>query len=395
MMYSTIPVGQSRLLSSPNSFKLLVFGSNSQAGTTITGAPGTVYPTWDEQVTIAQLAESANFEALLSGARWMGYGGKTNYQGRTLETFPWAAGLAALTSRIQIFATYHVPTAHPVRIAKTVATIDQIARGRFGLNVVAGWNAHEIELFGSAQREHDLRYEYAADFLDVVNRLLASDGRTFDIDNDHFHIKGAYSEPGPVQTPRPVYMAAGLSPTGRDFAARYADVSFIPGEDPEKAAPIVADTRRRAAGYGREILAFGHSTIVCADTEKEAQDYYRYFVDEMGDFEAARNLMSTLFGATLDESGQARTFEPPRAMMRNFIGGNAIIGTPEQIVEAFLARSRAGLDGCAVSWVNYADGLAQFREQILPLMIQAGLRVEEDEPAAAVLPGTSGSGVAV
>jgi FMNH2-dependent dimethyl sulfone monooxygenase len=324
-MYNTIPVSESRLLGSPNAFKLAVFGFNSQGGCTITEAPGTVYPTWEEQVKIAQLAERCNMEALLPGARWMGYGGKTNFQGRTFEPFPWAAALAAITSRIQVFATYHVPTAHPVRIAKTIATIDQIAGGRFGVNIVAGWNVQEIELFGSEQREHDLRYEYAADFFDVVGQLLAGNGETRDIDTEYFHLKGAYSEPGPVQTPRPAYMAAGLSPAGRDFAAHYADVSFIPAADLTAAEKIIADTRRRAAGYGREILVFGQSTIVCADTEKEAQDYYRYYVEEKGDFDAARNLVTSLFGSTIDETGKVRSTAIPvdrdNPMLRAMVAG--------------------------------------------------------------------------
>jgi FMNH2-dependent dimethyl sulfone monooxygenase len=388
-MYPHIPVAQSRLLSSPNPFKLAVFGFNSQGGCTITEAPGTVYPTWEEQVRIAQLAERANIEALLPGARWTGYGGRTDFQGRTFEPFPWAAALAAITSRIQVFATYHVPTAHPVRVAKTIATIDHIAQGRFGVNIVAGWNAQEIEMFGSEQREHDLRYEYAADFFEVVQQLLTREGY-FDIDTEYFHIKGGYSEPKPIQTPRPVYMAAGLSPAGRDFAARYADVSFMPAGDLEAAATIIADTKRRAREeYNRDVLVFGQTTIVCADTEKEAQDYFTYYVDEKGDFEAARNLVSSLFGATLDEAGQQRSTLPPadtaNPMLRAMVaghGGKALVGTPEQIVAGFLERAKVGLDGSA----NYADGLTQFREQILPLMVEAGLRVDEDEPTAAVLP---------
>jgi dimethylsulfone monooxygenase len=68
-------------------------------------------------------------------------------------------------------------------------------------------------------------------------------------------------------------------------------------------------------------------------------------------------------------------------------GGGPLVGTPEQIVEGLLARSKAGLDGAAISWVNYAEGLEQFHEQILPLMIEAGLRVNEDEPEPAILPG--------
>jgi FMNH2-dependent dimethyl sulfone monooxygenase len=393
-MYPQIPLDQSRLLGSPNPFKLACFGFNGQGGCSITEAPGGVYPTWEEQVRIAQLAEAANLEALLPGARWAGFGGTTNFQGRSFETFAWAAGLAAITSKIQVFCTYHVPTAHPVRVAKTIATIDHISRGRFGVNIVAGWNAHEIGMFGAEQREHDDRYGYAEDFFTVVNDLLTREGY-FDVDSTYFQIKGAYSEPKPIQTPRPVYMAAGMSPRGRDFAARFADISFIPPMDMSTVGELVADTKRRAReDHGREILVFSQTPIVCADTEKEAQDYLHYYVDEQGDFVAARNLLSTLFGATIDQHGFENKplpeGEKANPMLRSMVaghGGKALVGTPEQIVEGFAELTAAGFDGAAVSWVNYEDGLKQFNSDVLPLMIQAGLRVQEPVPTPAQLPG--------
>src|SRR4051794_7673614 len=126
------------LLHSRNPFKLAVFGFNVSGGCSMTSAEGTIEVVWQESVRIAQLAERAGFDALIPVARWKGYGGETNFNDRCFETLTWAAGLAALTSRIQIFATVHIPTVHPVRAAKEAATIDHISDGRFGLNIVAG-----------------------------------------------------------------------------------------------------------------------------------------------------------------------------------------------------------------------------------------------------------------
>jgi FMNH2-dependent dimethyl sulfone monooxygenase len=56
-------------------------------------------------------------------------------------------------------------------------------------------------------------------------------------------------------------------------------------------------------------------------------------------------------------------------------------------VEGFAELTAAGFDGAAVSWVNYEDGLKQFNSDVLPLMIQAGLRVQEPVPTPAQLPG--------
>ena len=62
-------------------------------------------------------------------ARWIGYGGATNFQHNVLETLTWAAGLLARTKNITIFATTHTGVHNPVIAAKQLATLDQIGHG--------------------------------------------------------------------------------------------------------------------------------------------------------------------------------------------------------------------------------------------------------------------------
>ncbi|GGM94914.1 luciferase [Lentzea pudingi] len=390
-MTTRTPVAESPLLSGPHRLKLATFGFNAQGGTTITSAEGPPDTDWDQQVRIAQLSEAAGIEAVLPGARWLGYGGRTNFQGRSYDTFAWAAAIAAVTTRCQVFATFHLPTAHPVRVAKTIATIDHVSGGRFGLNIVAGWNVDELSMFGLTQRDHDERYDFGDDYLAVLNQLLDHDG-FFDHTGPYFELKRGYSEPKPLQSPRPVYMAAGLSPRGRRFAAQHADISFMAVQDVSKIAPAIAQTKQEARDFGRDLMVFVQTPIVCADTEKEAQELLGHYVDEMGDFEAARNMVSSLFGNTLDTTGAQRDVpveEGVRAFLRLAVAGHGaapLIGTPEQIVDALLVRAEAGIDGVTLSWLNYEEGLVQFQEKILPLLVQAGLRVDEDLPASSPEP---------
>ncbi len=63
--------------------------------------------------------------------------------------------MAALTQRLHLFVTCHIPVFHPMLAAKMAATIDAISAGRVGLNLVAGNNAAEFGMFGIEQREHD------------------------------------------------------------------------------------------------------------------------------------------------------------------------------------------------------------------------------------------------
>jgi FMNH2-dependent dimethyl sulfone monooxygenase len=55
-------------------------------------------------------------------------------------------------------------------------------------------------------------------------------------------------------------------------------------------------------------------------------------------------------------------------------GSVPMVGTPEPIVDQFFALRKTGVDGVALSWFTYEEGLQQFNEQILPLLVDAGLR---------------------
>ena len=161
---------------SPHKLKLGVFGLNVSHGCAMTDRPDTLKAEWQESVRVTQLAEQAGIEAVIPVARWKGMGGKVNFNHRNFETFTWAAGLAAKTEEIGVFATFHVPTVHPVRAAKEVATIDHISGGRFGLNIVAGWNEREIAMFGVPQKEHDVRYDVADDWISLCKELWTVEG---------------------------------------------------------------------------------------------------------------------------------------------------------------------------------------------------------------------------
>ena len=132
-------------------------------------------PTWDNVKRLTRMADTAGFEALVPVARWRGFGGVTNFNGACFETFTWAAGVGGVTDRAAVFATSHVPTIHPIVAAKQATTIDHITGGRFALNIVCGWFVPELEMFGAPIMEHDERYAYATEWLEVHE--AAVDGR--------------------------------------------------------------------------------------------------------------------------------------------------------------------------------------------------------------------------
>ena len=356
-----------------NRVKLALFGLNCDCGCTITTAEGRWELDWPNTVRVAVLADAAGIEGLVPIARWRGFGGVTNFNGATYETYTWAAGLAAATRHTMVFSTSHVPTVHPVRAAKEGATVDHISRGRFGLNVVCGWAKTELGMFGGPPMDHETAYAYAEEWLEIVRRLW-TEAAEFDYAGRFFTLQRVWGQPKPLQRPHPPIMQAGASPTGRRFAARYADMAFINAHQGAREvyrADIEKLRQMAWEEFGRELQIWGHAYVVCRPTEKEARDYLRYYVEEKGDWIAADALTSAM--------GLPQSVPPERlaAVKYDFVagwGGYPLVGTAEQIVDELAALADVGFDGWMLSWVNYEAELRQWLDEVMPLLEQAGLR---------------------
>lgn len=355
--------------------KLGTFGSNLRGGCAImTTAEGILQADWPSTLMIAKLADEMEFEAVVPVGRWRGYGGTTNFHGPSFEPYSWAAGIGGATKYPCIFVTSHVGTIHPVMAAKQGVTIDHITGGRFALNIVAGWYAAEMEMFGVPLLDHDSRYEMAAEWIEIVRRLWTEE-REFDYDGRYYQIKKGYMQPKPLQKPFPVLMNAGGSEKGRHYAARYCDLAFVAlgTDDPSGAASKIRSYRELARkDYARDINIWSYAYVVQADTQREAEQYFDYCVNRCGDWEAAKNLAGIL-------GMNERTMSPDdlSAAMAHLIagwGGYPLIGTKEAIVEGLLKLSRMGLDGVLLSWPRYIDDMRRFQQETLPLLKQSGLR---------------------
>ncbi|MGH2849761.1 MAG: LLM class flavin-dependent oxidoreductase, partial [Solirubrobacteraceae bacterium] len=312
-------------------------------------------------------------DGIVPVARWRGYGGSANLGDRSFETFIWATGLLANTRRIQVFATFHVPLAHPVLAAKMVATADHVSGGRFGLNIVAGWYTAELSMFGLTQREHDERYEVADEWAQVIKQLWTQPGE-HDFHGQYFEVPAGVLEPKPLQKPYPTIMNAGTSPAGRAFAAKHSDVIFAGLTNSETAAQQIAEIKELARErFGREIRVFGRGHIVCRDTEEEALAVYDHVHRQVADYEGAANVT----GISKQHSQSTDWSADERKLLEGMIAGFwgiTMVGSPDQVAQKMLDLHAAGADGIAISFVNYDEGLDQLEHELLPRLVQAGVR---------------------
>ena len=368
------PRGATSPLFNDNKFKIGTFATNVSNGCAISTVDGTFQTNWPSAVKLAKLADRAGFEAIVPVARWRGFGGVTNFNGSCFETYTWAAGLAMATEYSAIFATSHVPTVHPVMAAKQATTIDHISNGRFALNIVCGWFEPEMEMFGAKIMEHEQRYEYATEWLQIMKRLW-TETEEWDFSGDFFKINRGFHQPKPIQGPHPPLMNAGGSETGRHYAAKHCDMAFvlISGFDDETARRDINRVREIAhKEYKRDIQVWTNSYCVIGDTEKDARAFLDYYVKEKGDWVAVDNIAKGIGVQT-----QMMPPEAAEAFKFHFIagwGGFPLVGSAEQIAREIKRLSDLGLDGTLVNWPRYEEGLRRFIAEVVPLLEDQGLR---------------------
>jgi alkanesulfonate monooxygenase SsuD/methylene tetrahydromethanopterin reductase-like flavin-dependent oxidoreductase (luciferase family) len=350
-----------------NKFKLGLFGLNCSGGLSLTKAPERWDASWDNNATAARLADEAGLEFLLPIGRWHGYRGETDTQGSTFETLTWACGLLAQTKEITTFGTLHVAFVNPVFAAKQMVTADQIGHGRFGLNIVSGWNPGEFGMMGVALNEHDDRYAYSEEWLHIVKRIW-SEHEAFDHEGRFFKLKDVLGKPKPYWGSRPVLVSAGNSPTGRSFAATHADCLFtaIPKLE-DMPAKIEAFKSLAPPGQIRNVFSSTH--VMARPTRKEAQDFHHYIVYEQGDWEAAE------YAANLRGSRTNTWMKEQENLKARLISGAGypVIGSYDDVVDTFRKLNEAGLDGAAMGMINYVNDFPHIRE-LLPRMERIGLR---------------------
>src|SRR5262249_50586558 len=192
-------------------------------------------------------------------------------QGATLETITWATGLLALTKRLTVFGTVHAPLFNPIIAAKEMVTADHIGEGRFGLNIVVGWNEGEFAMFGVQQRDHESRYEYAQEWINVI-KMIWSDKEDFDFDGQYLHMTGIRGKPKRQGGPQRVIRNGGAWPVGRAFAIRNCDAFFLQASRTslDETAQRVAHAKTQAREQGRELGVYTVGVVTCKPTKKEA-----------------------------------------------------------------------------------------------------------------------------
>jgi FMN-dependent oxidoreductase (nitrilotriacetate monooxygenase family) len=188
------------------------------------------------------------------------------------DPVPLVSYLAAVTHHIGIAPTLTSTFYPPFLLARLLSTLDHFSAGRVAWNIVTATNDRAGQNYGlPGQPEHDLRYDMADEYIDVVSKLWESwepgavvmdeaTGVFADPTKVHaIDFEGRfYKSRGPLNVPRspqgrPVFVAPGASPRGRKFSGRNAEIVLAGHADDITAMKDYRDeVHRHAAAYGRD-----------------------------------------------------------------------------------------------------------------------------------------------
>lgn len=376
---------------SGNALELGLFAWNVKGGMTASKAVLTNparyadYWQWPTARRLVQLAEQIGLEYQVPFARWIGHEGATDYNGSNLDFLTSAAALAPVTDRLGIFSTAHVTYGfHPLHFAKFGACIDHISGGRWGLNIVSGYNQYEMLAFGKkVPIEHDTAYEMADEFTTLLKHLWTSDDK-IDFEGEFYQAYGAFVSPKPTRKPRPIIMNAGNSDVGLDFACRQADWVFITAPTLDGYRARVEKVNKTSATYRREVRASTMVYVIIGTSDEEAQATLDWLESEV-DREATINFLDTLKRISYAEDYEVAKAEddsdPWGGMGREMflrialgIGAHRIVGSPETVAEQLRELHSTGIESMLLCFFDPLRGLHDMEDSVLPILEGMNLR---------------------
>jgi pyrimidine oxygenase len=324
-------------------------------------------PSFELNKSVTRKAEAYNLDFVLSMIKLRGFGGTTEFWDYNLESFTLMAGLAAVTTRIRLFATVATLAIPPAIAARMVATIDDISGGRFGLNVITGWQRPEYSQMGvwPGDRYFAHRYDYVSEYVQIMRELWAH-GRS-DFKGRFFQMDDCRLEPRP-KAPIKV-ICAGQSNAGMAFTAALADYNFCLGRGvntPRAVAPTVARMQEVAAG-GRPIGCFALIMIIADETDAAAMAKWNLY----------RAGADTEALAWMTQQGEADTSSGTDTNVRQLVDPasavnfnmGTLVGSYESVAQMLDEMADIpGLGGVMLTFDDFEVGIEAFGAHIQPLM---------------------------
>lgn len=325
-------------------------------------------PSFDLNKQITLSAEKHGLDFVLSMIKLRGFGGKTEFWDHNLESFTLMSGLAAVTSRIKIYATAATLVMPPAIVARMASTIDSISGGRFGVNLVTGWQRPEYSQMGLWPGDEHFanRYDYLAEYATILRELWAT-GRS-DLKGKYFQMDDCRLSPRPQADVK--LICAGSSNAGMAFSAQYADYNFCFGmgvNTPTAFAPTVDRMRVAAEKTGRDVSSYVLFMIIADETDEAARAKWEHY-KAGADQEAISwlGLQSAADTKSGTDTNVRQMADPVSAVNINM---GTLVGSYETVARMLdEVPTVPGTGGVLLTFDDFVKGVEDFGTRIQPLM---------------------------
>jgi alkanesulfonate monooxygenase len=326
------------------------------------GVPnGALRSSWDHCSDILKTAEDQGFRNILC---------PSSYQVGQ-DTLSFVAGGAPITDKINMLAAIRCGEMQPIMLARTVATLDHMLKGRLTLNVISSDFPGEVA-------ESSFRYKRSKEVVEILKQAWTQD--EINHQGDVYQFKNVPTGPAKPyqQNGGPLLYFGGYSPAALDLCAQHCDVYLMWPEPEENIAQRMRDVHARAAEYGRTLDYGLRVHMIVRDTEAEAREYADYLVskldDEYGQLIRDRAHDSISLGVAHQAKARelADKFGYVEPNLWTGVGrarsgcGAALVGSTDQVLSKIEAYQKMGIRAFIFSGYPHIDECISFGQRVLP-----------------------------
>ncbi|MEX0348405.1 MAG: LLM class flavin-dependent oxidoreductase [Paracoccaceae bacterium] len=341
---------------------------------------GALRSSWEHCSNIVKEAEAQGFRNILC---------PSSYQVGQ-DTLSFVAGCAPITDRINLLAAVRCGEMQPIMLARTIATLDHMLKGRLTVNIISSD-------FPGEKAESSYRYQRSREVVEVLKQAWTQDEINYE--GEVYQFSGLTADPArPYQTGGPLLYFGGYSPAALELCGQHCDVYLMWPETKDalegrmKAVNAVAEKYDRTLDYGLRVH------MIVRDTEAEAREYAEYIVskldDEYGRLIRERALDSTSLGVSHQARARelADQFGYTEDHLWTGVGrarsgcGAALVGSTDQVMSKIEDYQKMGIRAFIFSGYPHIDEARHFGSRVLPNLKTCSLpqaygRVPSDTPA--------------
>ena len=286
------------------------------------------------------------------------------------DPLTYISAMAHLTKNINFLAAIRSGEIHPPMLARSIATLDHILKGRLTINIISS------DLPGTLLSSSE-RYARSREVIQILKQAWTKDEINFQGKYYNFNLPSAPVKPY-QQNGGPLLYFGGYSPEGVDLCAEFCDVYLMWPDTEKKLEVLISSMRSKVAQYNRAIQFGLRVHVIVRETENEAKAYANKLISKldikMGEDIKNRALDSKSLGvskqASLREKADQEYYAEPHlwtgiGLARSGCGA-AIVGNPEQVYNKIKSYMDMGINAFILSGYPHKKECELFAKYVLP-----------------------------